>query len=205
LPEPVVAAIATLAVHHNLWVLTDEVYEDLWYGAEPPASIWARPELAGRAIATHSVSKAYGLAGTRVGFTHGPTDVMQVIRGVQTFYSYCAPRPMQLGAAAALEEGDAWLADARSRYAQAARVSSETLGLPMPAGGTFLFFDAGPYLRGDEDLMGFLERCLDAGVMLTPGSASGRDFERWARLCYTSVPPDELTEALERLKTVLVR
>ncbi|MFI5308726.1 MAG: pyridoxal phosphate-dependent aminotransferase [Polyangiales bacterium] len=205
LPEPVVAAIAALAVRHNLWVLTDEVYEDLWYGAQPPAAIWARAELAGRAIATHSVSKAYGLAGARVGFTHGPTDVMQVIRGVQTFYSYCAPRPMQLGAARALDEGDAWLADARMRYAEAARVSSEALGLPMPAGGTFLFFDASPYLRSDEDLMGFLERCLDAGVMLTPGSASGRDFERWARLCYTSVPPDELGEALDWLKTLLVR
>jgi len=203
-PERVIDGIVALARRHDLWVLTDEVYEDLWYG-EQPRSIWARADLVGRVIATHSVSKAYGLAGARVGFSHGPSDVMQVIRGVQTFYSYCAPRPMQLGAARALSEGDPWLEDARSRYGAAACMAADALGLPMPAGGTFLFFDAGPHLRRGEDLMGFLERCLDAGVMLTPGSASGRDYERWARLCYTSVPPDELSDALGCLRGVLGR
>ena len=51
--------------------------------------------------------------------------------------------------------------------------------------------------------MGFLERCLDAGVMLTPGSASGQAFELWVRLCYTTVPQGELEAALERLGRVL--
>jgi N-succinyldiaminopimelate aminotransferase len=204
LTPALVSQIAELAVRHDLWVLTDEVYEDLWYG-EPAASIWTNPGLRERVIATHSVSKAYGLAGARVGFSHGPADVMQVVRGVQTFYSYCAPRPMQLGAARALSAGDAWLADARARYREAAAAAADALGLPMPAGGTFLFFDTGPHLRRGESVMGFLERCLDAGVMLTPGSASGRDFERWARLCYTSVPPSELEQALGRLRDVLRR
>jgi N-succinyldiaminopimelate aminotransferase len=204
LPEPVVAALSDFARRHDLWVLTDEVYEDLWFES-PPASIWARPELRERTIASHSVSKAYGLAGARVGFTHGPPEIMQVIRGVQTFYSYCAPRPMQLGAARALRDGDEWLADARTRYARAGRMAADALGVRAPQGGTFLFFDAQPHLRRGEELMGFLERCLDAGVMLTPGSAAGHAFERWARLCFTSVPEPELAEALERLKRVLAR
>lgn len=202
LPEAVVAGIAALALRYDLWVLTDEVYEDLWY-AEPPQSIWARPELRDRVIVTHSVSKAYGLAGARVGFTHGPAEVMQVIRGVQTFYSYCAPRPMQLGAARALAEGDDWLANARNLYAKAARTTADALGVPMPQGGTFLFFDASRYFQAGESVMGFLERCLDAGVMLTPGSASGQDFEPWVRVCYTTVPQDELEAALECLQRVL--
>jgi len=110
LPPAIVSRLIDLAVAHDLWVLTDEVYEDLWYD-QPPESIWTRLELRERVIVTHSVSKAYGLAGARVGFTHGPAEIMQVIRGVQTFYSYCAPRPMQLGAARALREGDEWLAN----------------------------------------------------------------------------------------------
>jgi N-succinyldiaminopimelate aminotransferase len=202
IPERVVAAVVELALRHDLWVLTDEVYEDLWY-AEPPQAIWTRPELRDRAIVTHSVSKAYGLAGARVGFTHGPSDVMQVIRGVQTFYSYCAPRPMQLGAARALEDGETWLDSARALYRKAARTTADALSVPMPEGGTFLFFDSTPYLRAGETVMGFLERCLDAGVMLTPGSASGQDFESWVRVCYTTVPQHELEEALERLQRVL--
>ena len=204
LPEAVVAAMAEFAQRHDLWVLTDEVYEDLWFDSQPP-SIWARPELRERTIASHSVSKAYGLAGARVGFTHGPEAIMQVIRGVQTFYSYCAPRPMQLGAARALSDGDEWLADARTRYARAGRMAAQALGVRAPQGGTFLFFDTQPYLRAGEEPMGFLERCLDAGVMLTPGSAAGQAFERWARLCFTSVPEAELAQALERLKPVLSR
>ena len=73
----------------------------------------------------------------------------------------------------------------------------------MPEGGTFVFFDATAHLRPGETLMGFLERCLDAGVMLTPGSASGQHYERWARLCYTTVTPDDLANALERLRRVM--
>jgi N-succinyldiaminopimelate aminotransferase len=202
LPDAVVTGIAELAREHDLWVLCDEVYEDLWY-REEPRSIWARPELRERTITTHSVSKAYGLAGARVGFSHGPAEIMQVVRGVQTFYSYCAPRPMQLGAARALAEGDEWLAEARALYAQAARSAASALDLPMPDGGTFLFFDATRYLRPGENVVGLLERCLEAGVMLTPGSASGQAYESWVRLCYTTVPQAELEAALVCLRRAL--
>jgi N-succinyldiaminopimelate aminotransferase len=156
-------------------------------------------------IASHSVSKAYGLAGARVGFTHGPSELMQVVRGVQTFYTYCAPRPLQLGAARALADGDSWLADARTLYGAAGRSAAEAIGIPAPEGGTFLFFDTRPYRRPDEGAMAFLERCLDAGVMLTPGTASGEAYQDWARLCFTCVPQAQLDEALALLRPVLGR
>lgn len=203
LSDEVAAGIVALAREHELWLLTDEVYEDLWFGDAAPRSIWALPEARDRAIVTHSVSKAYGLAGARVGFTHGPLEIMRVIRGVQTFFTYCAPRPMQLGAARALDEGDAWLAQARSLYADAARRSASALGLPAPSGGTFLFFDTRPHRRPGETAQAFLQRCVAAGVMLTPGSAAGQAYADWARLCFTSVPPTELEHALERLRSVL--
>lgn len=49
----------------------------------------------------------------------------------------------------------------------------------------------------------FLRRCLDAGVLLTPGAASGKDYESWARLCFTAIPPAELEDALGRLAPLL--
>ena len=73
----------------------------------------------------------------------------------------------------------------------------------MPQGGTFMFIDMTPYLRKGETLIGFLERCLDAGVLLTPGSASGEAYGNWARLCFTTVPQDELEAALARLQGVM--
>jgi N-succinyldiaminopimelate aminotransferase len=195
--------LGELAERHALWILTDEVYEDLYYTPQPPEPLWKDARLRERCVATHSVSKAYGLAGSRVGYTHGPAHVMPTIRGVQTFFTYCAPRPLQLGAARALVEGDDWLAHVRGVYAKAARSAAEALDLPVPAGGSFLFFEAAPYLRRGEAMPEFLLRVLEGGVMLTPGSAAGSDYERWVRLCFTSVPQAELDAALERLRSVL--
>jgi N-succinyldiaminopimelate aminotransferase len=128
---------------------------------------------------------------------------MPAIRGAQTFLTYCAPRPLQYAGARALAEGDGWVENTRGLYALAGRRASRALGLPAPEGGTFLFFDARRSFRDGEDIQGFLGRCLDVGVLLTPGAASGRDYESWARLCYTAVPPDELEDALTRLEKVV--
>jgi N-succinyldiaminopimelate aminotransferase len=200
----VVAAIARVAARHDLWVLADEAYEELVYSGAAPA-IWRRDDLRARTVAVHTLSKSYALAGARVGFVHGPGDAMQAIRGVQTFTNYCAARPMQLGAARALDEGDAWLAATREAYRAAGAAAAAAVGLPPPEAGTFLVFDAAPYFTPGERLDGFLERCLDAGVLLTPGPAIGRDFASWVRLCFTAIPPDRLAEALERLSGVLGR
>jgi N-succinyldiaminopimelate aminotransferase len=202
LTDDVAEGIVALAHKHDLWLLTDEVYEDLWFGGRAPRSIWSLPEARDRAVVTHSVSKAYALAGARVGFTHGPAALMRVIRSVQTFFTYCAPRPMQLAAARVLDHGDAWLARARVLYAAAAQRAAAALGVPAPTGGTFLFFDTRPHRRPNESAPAFLERCRAAGVLLTPGAAAGQAYTDWARLCFTSVPPHELERALDRLRSV---
>jgi N-succinyldiaminopimelate aminotransferase len=201
LDDDTAAAIARVARRHDLWVLADVAYEDLVYGP-PRRPIWLREDLAGRTLVTATVSKSHALAGARVGWTHGPAQVMGAVRGVQTFMHYCAARPMQLAAARALEGGDTWLADARRAYHAAGRAAAEVFGVPAPEAGTFLFVDASPWLAPGETLEGLLERCLQAGVLLTPGTASGKDFGTWVRLCFTAVPPDELALALDRLRTV---
>jgi N-succinyldiaminopimelate aminotransferase len=202
LSDEVVAAVARVARRHDLWILADEAYEDLVY-VEPARPIWLRADVADRTIATHTLSKSYALAGARVGYTHGPKAAMRAVRGMQAFNNYCASRPMQFAAARALAEGDAWLDEARRAYADAARAAAAVASVPAPEAGPFLFFDAAPFFWPGEALDGFLERCLEAGVLLTPGPASGRDFESWVRLCFTAVPPGELRQALHRLGDVL--
>jgi len=205
LPAEVVSALAHLAREHGLWVVSDDVYEDLCYVERRPP-IWTHPDLRGRTLATHSFSKAYALAGARVGFTHGPSEVMRAVRGVQTFKTYCAARPFQHAAARALTEGDAWLAGTRATYADAGRRAAAALGVPAPEAGSFLFFDAAPFFRPGESLPGFLERCLDeAGVLLTPGAAAGEAYGTFVRLCTTAVPPPELDGALAGLRRLFGR
>jgi N-succinyldiaminopimelate aminotransferase len=203
LPERALAQIAQLAERHALWIISDEAYEDIWFGDAAPASVFARPDFAARTLATHSVSKAYALAGARIGYTHGPRQTMDTIRGVQTFYSYCAPRPMQYAAARAIEQGDSWLTQMRAIYGSAGRAAARALEQRAPEGGTFLFFDLSPFMKRSENLSDVLDRCAEAGVLLTPGTACGADFTTWARLCFTTVPEPDLHEALRRLRAVL--
>ncbi|MCA9603890.1 MAG: pyridoxal phosphate-dependent aminotransferase, partial [Myxococcales bacterium] len=140
-------ALARVATRHNLWIVSDEAYEDFWYTETRPEPVWNHPGLRERTVAAHTFSKGYGLAGGRVGYLHGPGEIIAKLRSVHTFQAYCAPHPMQWSALRALEHGDAWIAKARSAYAEAGRRAAAALGVPAPAGGTFIFFDARPYLR----------------------------------------------------------
>ncbi|HSN14998.1 MAG TPA: pyridoxal phosphate-dependent aminotransferase [Anaeromyxobacteraceae bacterium] len=202
LPADVVAALARIARRHDLWVLSDDVYEDLAY-VDPGPPVWTHPDLRDRTFSMHSFSKSHALAGARVGWAHGPAAAMRAVRGAQTFLTYSAPTPFQFAAARALAEGDEWLRETRALYAGAGRRAARALGLPDPEAGAFLFFDAAPFFRPGETLDGFLERCFDAGVLLTPGSSAGADYPTFVRLCFTAVPPDDLDEALARVRGVL--
>ncbi len=200
LSDATVDAMLRVAKRHGLWLLCDEAYEEIYFDREPPGALWKRGDIREQAIAFHTLSKTYGYAGARVGFTHGPERIMSAIRGMQTFHTYCAARPMQFGAVEALRQGEAWIEKSRVVYRDAGYHAADALGVTRPAGGTFLFFDVSKRLGdGDTDCTSFLERCADEGVLLTPGRSCGDDYAKWVRLCFTSVPPDQLAAALEKL------
>lgn len=199
-PPPVLDAMCRVAARHGLWVLCDEAYEELYFGSVAPEAVWRHPAIADRAVVFHTLSKTYGLAGARVGFTHGPSEIMSAVRGMQTFQTYCAPRPMQFGAVRALREGADWVEQSRALYREAGRRTAEALGVAPPEGGTFVFVDVSEHLSPtDEDSMPFLERCADRGVLVTPGRSCSHHYPKWVRVCFTAVPPDQLDEALSRV------
>jgi N-succinyldiaminopimelate aminotransferase len=206
LSKPTIDAMLRVAERHDLWVLCDEAYEEIYFEGEPPEAIWKRPEIRDRAIAFHTLSKSHGMAGARVGFTHGPEAVMGAIAGMQTFHTYCAPRPMQLAATKALRLGGPWVEQSRALYREAGYRAADALGVPRPGGGTFLFVNVSEHVEpGDADCGAFLERCADEGVLLTPGRSCGADYAKWVRLCFTAVPPADLAEALAKLAPVFRR
>src|SRR5690606_14486753 len=114
--------------------------------------------------------------------------VMEELRKVATHTFYSTPTAAQLAAVRALAgPGDAWLAAARAEYAETGRRAAARLGLPAPAGSTFLFFDVARWL-GDGGLGKLLERAVERGLLVAPGSSFG-PYPTHVRLCYSAVEP----------------
>lgn len=198
-------AVARFVTRHDLWLVCDEAYAQLFFGPPPPLPLWTRPDLAERCVVAHTLSKSYAMAGARVGFVHGPARVMEAVSGLQTFATYCAPKPMQLGAARALSDRSApsFPSQVARSYGEAAALAAETLSLRQPDSGPFLFFDTQPFRAVHETSTQWLERCARAGVVLTAGAATGQAYADWARLCYTCVEPLALGRAMLALSTIV--
>jgi aspartate/methionine/tyrosine aminotransferase len=200
LTEDQVRAIVDFARSRDLWIWADEVYEDYAY-TRPHVAIGAiAPE---RTFAAYSFSKAYGMAGNRCGYVIGPdVDTMTTMRRASTHYYYCAPHGSQLAAARVLTCGDEWLVNAKSAYRQSGNAAADTLGVPRPEGGTFLFIDVADHLD-ESGLHGFLVHCIDRGLILAPGSSCGADYATHIRLCFTSAPPDVIQRGTQVLAQIL--
>ncbi len=196
------ASVARFAIEHDLWVFADEVYADITFDA-PHVSIASLPGMAERTITVQSFSKSHALAGARVGAMIGPEAVILAARRIGVHSVFNVPVAMQRAALGALSAGEAWVTSAREEYRAArdeaaAGLAGTGLRFALAEGATYLFLDFGDVL-GDRPMNVALERAIDQGVLLAPGDAFGRGFERWARLCYTSVPRAKLREGIARL------
>jgi aspartate/methionine/tyrosine aminotransferase len=197
------AQLAELARTHDLWVIADEVYADHAFDA-PHASMCTLPGMRARTITAYSLSKSHALAGARVGYVLGPPEVIAAARRASTHSVYNVPVIAQRAALAALEGAPRWPERARDAYrAGRDQAVAGLAGLPLrfsvAEGGTYLFVDFAPVLRG-RPLEGLLQRAIDHGVLLAPGKAFGLAYESWARLCYSAVPPERLQTGLDRLR-----
>lgn len=195
LPRAWLDAVAAFARAHDLWLLADEVYEELVYEGDHIYAAALAPE---RAFSVHSLSKSFGMAGHRCGWVLGPPAAMAQVRKVSTHTFYSTPGVAQVIAARALTgRADAWLAETRAAYRAMAEEIAGRLQVPVPQGGTFLFLDVADALDA-RGLGGFLEDCVDQGLLLAPGDHFG-PFPTHLRLCFTSAPPEVVRRGVEIL------
>jgi N-succinyldiaminopimelate aminotransferase len=201
IPEDSLAALAGWARRRNLWIFADEVYEDYAYAGPHAYALALAPE---RAIAAHSLSKAYGLAGARCGWLAGPEAALAEITKLGVHTTYSAPTASQHAALRILAgAGDAWVAAARAEYAAVGAEAARRLGVPPPEGGTFLFLDVADALDA-RGLGGLLEDCSDEGLFLAPGFSFG-PFPTHVRLCYSAIPPEAALRGVDILARRLGR
>jgi len=201
IPRPWIEALVDWAAREDLWIIADEVYEDYVYLGE---HTYSRPLAPERTFAAHSFSKAYGMAGNRCGYVVGPAEAVNQLRkiGLHSFYS--TPTASQIAALKVLAgPGEAWIARAREQYLETGRRVAERLGLDVPLGSTFLFFDVRDHLD-ESGLGGFLERCVERGLFLAPGQSFG-PYPTHVRLCFTAAPPDVVERGVEALAPLIGR
>jgi aspartate/methionine/tyrosine aminotransferase len=207
-PPEHVRVLREVAEEMDLWMMVDVVYKDLIFDRSP----WQVPELAAgdgadRLFLTGSFSKSHVLAGHRAGFLVGPEAMETVVTRVITHCPYHASTSAQEMAVAALAAGPGEIDRVRHSYRAgmvAARTGLETL-CHQPQAGAFLFLDLRELVHDEEETMALLVRCAEAGVALAPGSMFGDTFARFARLCYTTVPPATVAEGVGCLNDVLTR
>lgn len=203
-PREVLVALLDFAARHDLWVISDEVYEAFTYGT--PHTSLAALDADDRVFSVFSVSKTYALTGARVGYLVTPPGLAPVMRVYQEATISCLNTPGQRAAVAALRGDQSHVEAAATHYrdnldAATALLDSRGIRYLEPTGAFYLWIDVSHASEGD--VAAWAERfLLGERVSVAPGSAFGRNGEGWIRVCAAAARDDLLT-GLSRLPSSL--
>ncbi len=189
--EKSLRSLADFAIKHNLYLLSDEIYEDLIYEGSmfSPASI---PEMFERTITLSGFSKSYAMTGWRLGYMVAPEQIIKAGNKVQQQTITCATSISQYGALAALKDRETprkFLETFRKRRDIVLELISNSSNMHMrkPEGAFYAFVKYDADLNSED----FCENALESsGIVITPGSAFGNQGEGHFRLSFAT---DEAT------------
>ncbi len=209
---PELAAIANWAGEHNIWLISDEIYRRIHYGAGPAPSLFdCDDSVLDRSVVIYGASKAYAMTGWRIGAAYAPLEVVQAMAALQSHTTTGANQPAMWAAAEAFGnpavdvEVDRMVAAFRRRRDYlVARFQDQAPGVEFvePHGAFYIFFRVDGLSHGMGGAR-FCERLMkEEGVALVPGIAFGDD--RWVRLSY-SVSDADLEAACDRLMRFIDR
>ena len=194
-------AVNQFAARHNLWVISDEVYENILYDGRQHLSFASLPGAQARTIVMNSFSKTYAMTGWRIGYLAAPAEVIsQALKASQNSITNVPPF-LQKAAAFAVTDPEVQRESAVMAQAYARRrnlVLSVAAGYPRspvgtvaPQGAFYFFFDARSLGATSLEIA---ESLLDeAGLSVVPGSAYGACGEGFLRM--TIAASDEDVEA----------
>ena len=189
------------------WIVADEVYERVWFGAGAAAPSFldvAGPE--DRLVVVHSFSKSFLMTGWRLGWLVLPARHVDAVGKLLEYNSSCSPVFVQRGAQAALADADVTVPALVQRLrAGRDRLLAGLLALPgvtaaRPEGGMYAFFR----VDGQDDSLALAKRLVrDQGLGLAPGVAFGPEGEGWLRWCFATHRLERLDDGLRRLGRAL--
>ena len=189
------------------WILSDEVYERLYYrgdtatGAAPSFLDIARAD--DRLVVVQSFSKAFLMTGWRLGYLVMPPDMTPHVGKLLEFNTSCAPVFVQRAALVALAQTEA-ITPRIVAHLRACRDTLVPLLQALPGvrissapGGMYAFLQ----LRGFDDSLSLAKRLVaEAGLGLAPGVAFAPESEGWLRWCFASQDVARLGQGVDRLR-----
>ena len=199
------AAIADLAIAHDLWVLSDEVYCDMSFG-DPFVSIASLPGMAERTVIAGALSKSHAMTGWRIGWAVGPKDLIKHINGLHMIVSYGVPGFVQQAGLLALtthrDASEGMRLEYLLRRDLAVSILQEIPEITVltPDAGMYVVFDVSAVAESSAAFCDELYEekkvvALDAGLF-------GSSIEGWVRLAFT-VGEDELAEGCRRIAEIV--
>lgn len=200
LEAPELAALLQLAADHGLWVISDEVYDQIVFdrSVAPAAAAHGEPE---RVVTVWSFSKTYAMTGWRVGYALAPESLAALLVKTQEPTTACVNGPAQMAALEAVTGPQSvvaeMVAEYRSRRDAAVNILVEAdVPHAVPSGAFYLWIDVS---ATGASSAGFCRRLLrDAEVAVTPGSAFGPSGEGFVRVSLAT-EAGLLTEGVGRL------
>ncbi len=205
------AAIGAWAEENGLWVVSDEIYQNLTYdGVRATSLVEATPALADRTILVNGVAKTYAMTGWRVGWMVGPADAITAASNLQSHLSSNVSNVSQRAAIAALTGPQDAVADMRAAFDRRRRAIVAGLGaidgveVPMPTGAFYVYPDVRGLLNRTWDgvtpttSLELADLILEkAEVAAVPGEAFGPSG--YLRFSY-ALGDDALAEGVARLQ-----
>ncbi len=184
-----IAEIGAIAIRHDLWILCDEVYEELVFPGTPFASPLDNPDLAERTVVACSISKSHAAPGFRSGWCVGPADFtarLLPLSEVMLFGNQPFIADMTAAAVSAPSEVAPGMVERFSRRADLVHArldSANGLRVHRPQAGMFALVDVGAITQDGTE---FATRLLkEAGVAAMPGASFGAALGSWLRLSLT--------------------
>jgi aspartate aminotransferase len=195
-------AIAELALAHNCWVMSDEIYSRLHYLEQAPASIVTLPGMAERTIVVDGFSKTYAMTGWRLGYGIMPVELAQKVDLLVTHSTGSTAQFTQYAGQEALrgpqEQIEEMLIQYRQRRDRMVAGLNNMRGVQcqMPQGAFYAFPNIKAAGISAERLTTMILE--QAGVALLPGTAFGAQGEGFLRLSYAA-SMEQIEQGLERL------
>ena len=176
---------ANLARAHNLWLLADEIYEDLVYDQTFPSLVPFAPE---RTVYYSGFSKTYAMTGYRVGYMRGPAPLIAQVEQMHEALVSCGVPAMQAAALAALNDDQIPISDMRASYQDrrdsvVSIIKQAGLETYIPGGAFYLMLGLPKLANLPMSSRDFCLNLLEeTHVAVAPGSAFGSRGEGYVRI-----------------------